>query len=205
MTRLIFILGDQLSRDLAALDDLQPGDVVLMAEVAEETTYVRHHKQKIAFILSAMRHFAQELRAEGITVDYVALDDAGNSGSFTGELVRAVERHGPTRVVVTEPGEWRVRRMMDGWPDATGVPVEIRDDDRFFCSRAAFRAWAGERKSYRMEFFYREMRRRTGLLMVDEAPVGGQWNFDAENRKPLPKDLALPRRPAFRLMRSRRR
>lgn len=197
MTRLIFILGDQLSRDLAALDDLQPGDVVLMAEVAEETTYVRHHKQKIAFILSAMRHFAQELRAEGITVDYVALDDAGNSGSFTGELVRAVERHGPTRVVVTEPGEWRVRRMMDGWPDATGVPVEIRDDDRFFCSRAAFRAWAGERKSYRMEFFYREMRRRTGLLVVDDAPVGGQWNFDADNRKPLPKDLALPRRPAF--------
>ncbi|WP_420101954.1 cryptochrome/photolyase family protein [Bosea sp. (in: a-proteobacteria)] len=197
MSRLIFILGDQLSRDVSSLDRLQAGDVVLMVEVAEETTYVRHHKQKIAFILSAMRHFAEELRAEGIAVDYVPLDAPQNTGSFTGELARAVKRHQATAVVVTEPGEWRVRRMMDDWPEATGVPVEIREDDRFLCSRAEFRAWAGERKSYRMEFFYREMRRRTGLLMEEDAPVGGQWNFDAENRKPLPKDLAIPRRPAF--------
>lgn len=197
MKRLVLILGDQLSRDIASLDVLSPGDVVVMVEVAEETTYVRHHKQKIAFILSAMRHFAAELREEGVTVDYVALTDPDNSGSFGGELARAVQRHRPDRIVVTEPGEWRVRRMMDGWSEATGVPVEIRDDDRFFCSRAEFRGWAGDRKSYRMEFFYREMRRRTGLLMDEDGPVGGRWNFDAENRKPLPKAVMAPPRSRF--------
>ena len=173
---LVYVLGDQLTRDLSALDGLSPADIVLMVEVADETTYVRHHKQKIALVLSAMRHFAAELRAEGITVDYVELDAAGNTGAFGPELVRAVARHRPDGIIVTEPGEWRVRRMMDDWPAMTGRPVEIRDDDRFLCSRAAFRAWAGDRRSYRMEYFYRAMRRRTGLLMDRDEPVEGRWN-----------------------------
>lgn len=83
-----------------------------MAEVMEENTYVRHHQQKIALVLSAMRHFAEELRTEQISVDYVALDREGNRGSFSGELQRAIERHHPDRIVVTEPGEWRVWHRM---------------------------------------------------------------------------------------------
>ena len=78
-------LGDQLSRSLSGLADLdKEQDVVLMAEVIEEVTYVRHHKRKVAFLFSAMRHFADELREEGITVDYIRLDDDANSGSFSG-------------------------------------------------------------------------------------------------------------------------
>ncbi len=196
MTTLVLLLGDQLSRDLSAFDgfDVDTG-VVLMVEVAEEATYVRHHKQKIAFMFSAMRHFAQELRKEGLCVDYVALDDPGNTGSFSGELERAVLRHQPNRIVVTEPGEWRVRRMMDDWPERLNRPVEIRKDDRFFCSIPEFRAWADQRNSYRMEFFYREMRRRTGLLMDGDSPIGGQWNLDKANRKPLPRSLRPEQRP----------
>jgi deoxyribodipyrimidine photolyase-related protein len=192
------ILGDQLTRDVAALDGLEAArDIVLMVEVAEETTYVRHHKQKIVLILSAMRHFAEDLAAEGIVVDYVRLDDPDNSGSFTGELLRAVQRHAVDRIVVTEPGEWRVRTMMADWSSLTGLPVEIREDDRFFCTRGRFARWAEGRKAFRMEFFYREMRRATGLLMDGEKPIGGQWNYDGENRRPLPKGKALPRRLRF--------
>ncbi|MDR7038476.1 deoxyribodipyrimidine photolyase-related protein [Methylobacterium sp. BE186] len=193
-----FVLGDQLHRRVSSLTDLDPDrDVVLLVEVEAEATYVRHHKQKIAFLFSAMRHFADELRAEGVAVDYVRLDDAGNSGSFTGELERAVARHRPDRVVVTEPGEWRVHEMMQGWRDDLAIPVEIRDDNRFLCPRAEFAAWAGDRRSLRMETFYRGMRRRTGLLMEGAEPVGGQWNFDAENRRRLPKGHVPPRRPGF--------
>lgn len=192
-----FILGDQLSRDIATLDGLAPGDVVLMAEVADETRYVRHHKQKIALILSAMRHFAASLRDEGIAVDFVSLDDVDNSGSFTGELARAVARHRPERVVVTESGEWRVREMMLGWSGILDVPVDILEDDRFFCSRAEFARWAEGRDSLRMEFFYREMRRRTGFLMEGDAPLGGKWNFDPENRKALPAIFRAPNRLRF--------
>jgi deoxyribodipyrimidine photolyase-related protein len=81
MRRLILILGDQLSSSLSALADLDPqADIVLMAEVAEEARYVPHHKQKIALLLSAMRHFADDLRARGVTVDYVRLDGRGGAG-----------------------------------------------------------------------------------------------------------------------------
>lgn len=193
MTVLRFVLGDQLDRRISSLRDLDPAtDVVLMAEVADETTYVPHHPKKIALILSAMRHFAAELEEAGVRVDYIRLDDPDTTGGFTGELARAVKRHGATRVVVTEPGEWRVEQDMRAWDGAVGCPVEIREDDRFLCSRAEFADWAAGRKQLRMEYFYRDMRRRTGILMDADEPEGGQWNYDRENRKALPKGMEAP-------------
>lgn len=193
MTTLVVVLGDQLSDDLASLAASDPADsVVLMMEVAEEATYVKHHKKKIALILSAMRHFAARLEAMGWRIDYVRLDARGNSGSFSGEVARAAKRHKAKRIRVVEPGEWRVEQAMLGWEKATGVPVEILDDERFLCSRAGFAAWAEGRKSLTMEYFYREMRRRTGWLMEGKEPVGGQWNFDHDNRKTPPRGLNYP-------------
>ncbi|MDB5533346.1 MAG: cryptochrome/photolyase family protein, partial [Hyphomicrobiales bacterium] len=195
MTRLRLVLGDQLTRDVAALRDYADGDVVLMVEAAVETTYVRHHKQKIAFVLSAMRHFAEELRADGLVVDYIRLDDIGNTGSISDELQRAVARHKPSQVIVTSPGEWRV--LSDFRALDLGVVVEIRDDDRFFASTERFAQWAAGRQALRMEFFYREMRRATDLLMEGDQPAGGQWNYDSDNRKRLPKSQSLPQRFGF--------
>lgn len=195
MKTLRLVTGDQLTAQLASLADIDRGrDVVLMLEVHDETVYVPHHKQKITLILSAMRHFADELRSDGITVDYVRLDDDANTGSFAGEVARAVERHRPARIVLTEPGEWRVLADMRTWADRFGVPVEIRDDDRFFATRGRFALWAEHRKSLRMEYFYREMRREHGLLMDGDGPAGGQWNFDHDNRKSLPADISIPAR-----------
>lgn len=196
--RLCFVLGDQLTRDLSALADIDPAqDIVLMVEVAAEARYVPHHKQKIAFLLSSMRHFAEALRAEGIRVDYVRLDDPANTQSFSTELARAIDRHAPPAVIVTTPGEWRVWEMMRDWGDALDVPVVIRDDDRFFCTPSDFAALTRARKTGRMEYFYREMRRRTGLLMDGDEPVGGQWNFDSDNRKALPRGMTVPPRRRF--------
>jgi deoxyribodipyrimidine photolyase-related protein len=163
-----------------------------MCEVAEEATYVRHHKQKIVLVLSAMRHFAEELRGKGFTVDYVELDDPRNSGSITGELRRAVTRHRVNRIVATEPGEWRVRRMMQSWAAGLGIPVEVREDTRFLCARSEFEAWVAGKRQLRMESFYRWMRRRTGWLMNGDMPEGGEWNYDAENRRPLPRGTSVP-------------
>jgi len=190
------VLGDQLSPGIAALRDIDPGrDVVLMAEVAAEATYVRHHPQKIVFFLSAMRHFAAELERSGLRVDYVRLDDPGNTGSLGGEVARAVARHGAGAVVATEAGEWRLAEDMRSWERAAGVPVEIREDDRFLCRHAEFAAWADGRKGFRMEHFYRVMRTRTGILMDGDRPAGGRWNLDAENRRRLPDDVAPPAVP----------
>ena len=192
------VLGDQCSAGLSALADLDPAsDVVLMAEVMAECTYVRHHQKKIVLVLSAMRHFAAALRSRGVTVDYVTLDDPANTGSLRAEMLRAVARHRPARIVATEAGEWRLTEDMRHWHAAAGLDVEIRDDTRFLCRIREFRAWAAGKRSLRMEFFYRDMRRRTGLLMDGGAPLDGRWNFDAENRKRLPGKLDVPSPPRF--------
>lgn len=194
MKTLRLVSGDQLCRSISALSDIdKAGDVVLMVEVSDEIKYVRHHKQKIVLILSAMRHFAETLRAEDISVDYIQLDDQGNSGSFTGELSRALARHHVQRIVVTEPGEWRVWAMMQNWAEEFSLPVEIREDHRFLCSRTSFANWAKGRKGFRMEHFYRSMRRQTGWLMDgDNQPLGGRWNYDTENRSKLPRHITIP-------------
>jgi deoxyribodipyrimidine photolyase-related protein len=197
MSTLRLVLGDQLSHGLSSLSDLGPGDIVLMAEVMGECTYVRHHAKKIVLVLSGMRHFAAELTARGVTVDYVKLDDSANTHSLRGEMLRALARHRADRVVVTEPGEWRLMEDMRGWQEAAGREVDIREDDRFLCPHRRFRAWADGKRSLRMEFFYREMRRQHGVLIEPDGPSGGKWNFDAENRKKLPPGVTLPPRPSF--------
>jgi deoxyribodipyrimidine photolyase-related protein len=189
---LIMILGDQLTPTLSSLRDVDPAtSVVLMAEVASEASYVKHHKKKIAFLFSAMRHFAQELRDAGWVVDYVRLDDPENSGSLSGEVLRAAERLGTVALHVTEPSEFRVLAELQALDEA--IPVTIHQDDRFIAGHAEFEAWAEGRKALRMEYFYRDMRRKTGLLMDGDEPAGGQWNFDHDNRKPAARDLLMPK------------
>lgn len=195
MSTLRLVLGDQLSDSLSALDGLQPDDTVLMAEVSAETGYVRHHKKKIAFIFSAMRHFARRLEARGVTVRYVRLNDPDNSHSLEGEVARALADNARlTRLVHTEPGEYRLTEIMKAWPDRFDVPVEMRPDTRFVASRERFARWAEGKKRLTMEYFYREMRRDTGLLMEGDEPAGGQWNFDHDNRKALPERISIPKR-----------
>ncbi len=187
------MLGDQLSHQLSSLKGTDPKhDLILMAEVQDEATYVPHHKKKIAFLFSAMRHFAEELKGSGWRVDYRKLEDKDNRGSFTGELERAIKKYKPQRIVVTEPSEWRVLQAVESWEDKFSLPVEIREDTRFLSSIGEFKEWAKGRKQLRMEYFYREMRRKTGLLMNGDKPEGERWNFDAENRKPAKSDLFMP-------------
>jgi len=198
VSSLRLILGDQLSHTISSLNKIDiERDLVLMVEVATETTYVPHHKQKIVLVLSAMRHFAQELSERGIRVDYVTLDAIENTGSFSGEVERAIKKHQPERVIVTEPNEFRVRQFMDDWQDAFRLPIHILEDTRFFSTPNEFAKWAEGKKQLRMEFFYREMRRKTGLLMQGNEPIGEQWNFDHDNRKALPKGLSVPTRRRF--------
>jgi deoxyribodipyrimidine photolyase-related protein len=191
--RLFLILGDQLSPRIPVLRAAKrQDDLILMAEVEAEATYVRHHKKKIILILSAMRHFADDLRRDGWRVEYTKIDADDNSGSLFGEVERCMRRTGARRVTVTEPGEWRLRSEMELWQERLGVPVEILPDDRFLCSHREFSGWAAGRKALRMEYFYRDMRRRTGLLMDGDEPAGGQWNFDASNRKAADQSLTFP-------------
>lgn len=185
--KLVLILGDQLSRDLAALRAAdKSSDIIVMAEVLSEATYVRHHPKKIAFIFAAMRKFAASLKTDGWTVRYTQLDDTQNAGSIPGELLRRAEESGAAEVIATRPGEWRLIEALESAP----LQISLLEDDRFLATHAEFETWAEGRKALRMEYFYRDMRRKTGLLMEGGKPVGGQWNFDHENRKAAPDQIS---------------
>jgi len=191
-----FIFGDQLSLNLSSLHHFDKNhDVILMCEVMKEATYVLHHPKKIAFIFSAMRHFVLELQGLGYEVDYVKLDDEKNSGSFEGELQRAISRHNPQKIIITEPSEYRVLEEVLKWQESYKIPVEILDDERFLCSKIEFRKWAKNKKELRLEFFYREMRKKYKILVdADLKPLAGRWNFDAENRKTPKSGMKSPKR-----------
>jgi len=186
VSRLVLVLGDQLSHSLSALQHADKArDIVVMAEVMDEGTYVPHHPKKIALVLSAMRHFAEELRAAGWQVAYTRLDDADATRSIVGELMRRGQEHGTSEVIATQPGEWRLIEALEAAP----LTVRQLPDDRFVCSLDEFDDWAEGRRELRMEFFYREMRRKTGLMMEGDQPAGGKWNFDHDNRKPAQADM----------------
>ena len=188
MSCLILVLGDQLSETLSALAAADKStDVVVMAEVAEEATYVQHHPKKIAFIFAAMRKFATRLRDAGWDVRYTQLDDTDNAGSIPGELLRRASETGASDVIATQPGEWRLIQALEDMP----LNLTMKPDTRFVSTQEEFDNWVEGRKALRMEYFYRDMRRKTGLLMDGDQPEGGKWNYDAENRKPAPDDIAL--------------
>ncbi|MBF9045983.1 cryptochrome/photolyase family protein [Rhodobacterales bacterium LSUCC0031] len=188
VARLILILGDQLSDDLSALREGDPArDTIVMAEVMGEAAYVPHHPKKIAFLFAAMRKFAARLEGQGWRVLYTRLDDPENTQSIPGELIRRAAETGAVEVIATEPGEFRLIAALEDCP----IPIHQFPDDRFLCSHAEFDAWAEGRKELRMEWFYREMRRKTGLLMAGDKPVGGKWNYDHDNRKPAPGEIGF--------------
>jgi deoxyribodipyrimidine photolyase-related protein len=190
---LILVLGDQLDLHASCFDGADPReDVVWMAEVAEESTHVWASKPRIALFLAAMRHHAQALRHAGWPLDYRALDDDDNLGSLAAELQAAIRRHRPRGMVMTAPGDWRVLQSLKAIAEGAGVTLEIREDRHFFSTVREFAAHAKGRKQLRQEYWYRELRKKTGLLMDGDEPVGGRWNFDAENRESFGKEGPPP-------------
>ena len=193
MTVLRLILGDQLNHQLASLRDINiETDIVLMAEVGAEVTYVKHHKRKIAFLFAAMRHFAEALRGDGVFVIYRRLDDPENGGSLESEVKRAIAAHKISKLVVTMPGEYRLMEIMKRWQSSLGIAVELREDDRFLCDLDRFASWADGRRQLRMDFFYRDMRRDHNILMDGGEPIGGKWNFDSDNRGSRKAGMVIP-------------
>ncbi len=197
---LVVVLGDQLDLEAAAFDGFDPAvDAVWMAEVAEESTQVWSSQPRTALFLAAMRHFAEALRAAGRPLHYTRLDAPANAGSLAAQLQADIERLRPQRLVMTAPGDWRVLQALRSVADACGLPLDVREDRHFFVTVREFAAHAKGRKSLRMEYFYREQRQRHRVLMDGDGPVGGQWNFDADNREAFDAagPGAVPPRPVF--------
>ena len=183
LRHLILVLGDQLNHDASALTDFDAQqDALWMAEVDEESTHVKSAKQRTTLFLSAMRHFAADLRQKKWRLLYTTIDAHDNVGTLAGELDKAIATTHPTKLIMTAPGDWCVLQSLRAVASAHDLPIEIRDDTHFFSTVRDFTKHAAGRKQLRLEFFYRELRHKTGILMEGDKPTGGKWNFDAENR-----------------------
>ena len=192
MTTLRLILGDQLNAAHPWIREKREDVLYVMAELRQEGTYVRHHAQKLIGFLAAMRAFAAALQKAGHRVHYVRITDPDASLDFVALLQKLARQHGATALAFQLPDEWRLDRQLDGLEAATGLPVTVHDTQHFYTTREDVGTFFG-RKQWRMEWFYREMRRRHGLLLeADGEPVGGQWNFDADNREKWKGDPPAP-------------
>lgn len=187
MRHVVLVLGDQLSFTSPALEGFDPAqDSVLMIEAPGEATAVWSHKARIAIFLSAMRHFMNRVADHGWPIDYVRLDDP-DEPTFGSRLRAALRRLRPQVLRMVEAGEWRMQHEISAACKDEGVTLQVLDDTHFMCSRREFENWASGKKELRLEFFYRVMRRQFTVLMDGNEPLGGQWNFDADNRSAYPK------------------
>ena len=194
MSCLRLILGDQLNARHSWFRSVDENVVYVMMEVRSETDYVRHHAQKVLGIFAAMRRFGEVLAKAGHRVEYLRIGDTRNRHSFAANLPWLSVRFGATRLERMEADEWRVEQALREAFEASGLPHDVVSAEHFLLARdeAAKRF---EKKVPRMEFFYRDLRRRHQILLEpDGEPRGGRWNFDAENREKWPGD---PRAPAW--------
>ncbi len=191
--RLRLVLGDQLSPLHSWFAQVRPDVVYVFMEVRSETDYVRHHAQKVLGIFAAMRDFAAQLKAAGHRVRHVAIDHPSNRQSITGNLDALIAHYGAGAIEYQAPDEWRLDAQLRDWGAACPVPVTMVDSEHFFTTRDEAATLFAGRKQWLMEHFYRQQRKKHRVLMTaDGKPEGGQWNFDADNRKPWPGTPAAP-------------
>ncbi|WP_331345708.1 cryptochrome/photolyase family protein [Cellvibrio sp. UBA7661] len=178
---LCLVLGDQLNRDSLLFEGFDPQqDLLWMAEVLQESTHVPSNKQRSLLFISAMRHFAQDLRDTNLPLIYYVLEQ--QLQNFSAALDECLKHYSPERLRVVLPGDYRVLQELKTCSAQCNLPLEVLPDNHFIAKPREFSAWQKGKKQLRMEYWYRQLRKRTGILMQGGAPEGGDWNYDHDNR-----------------------
>jgi deoxyribodipyrimidine photolyase-related protein len=189
------ILGDQLNLGHPWFLDVDEATTYVLMEVRQETDYVLHHAQKILAIFAAMRDLARQLRAAGHRVHYLAIDDPANLQSVPANIDALCAAHRATVFEYQAPDEWRLDEQLYRHGRQAAIPWVMVDSAHFYTARHEAAELFGDRKQWLMEFFYRQMRIRHDVLMDGGKPIGGQWNYDHDNRKPWRGTPAEPPDP----------
>lgn len=193
-TTVRLILGDQLNSRHSWFQEMNPEVLYLIAEMRQETDYVRHHIQKVVAFFMSMRNFANELEAKGHSVRYIQLDDELASKGLK-YIIRAImEESCASQFEYILPDEYRLDVQLREICRELDIQTHVVDSEHFLTSRDELKSFFKGKKQYLMESFYRKMREKTGWLMDEVgSPLGGKWNFDKENRKKIPLDHDVPK------------
>ncbi|WP_296490961.1 cryptochrome/photolyase family protein [Rhodoferax sp.] len=183
------ILGDQLNPRHSWFATVRPEVIYVLMEIRQETDYVLHHAQKIIAIFAGMRELARQLQSAGHRVHYLTIDDPANQQSLTGNLSALISLYQANAFEYQDPDEYRLDQQLQAFcassPCFKIVSSSQVNSEHFYTQRDEVAEMFVNRKQWLMETFYRHMRKRHRVL-IDGAdkPAGGQWNFDADNRKP---------------------
>ena len=187
----VLVLGDGLTHERGPVAR-RPDEPVLLLEAESFARKLPYHPHKLVLVFSAMRQFRDDLREQGRTVHYQQAE------SFEEGLARHFAAHPGDELVAMRPASANAADRLDDLITAHGGSIEFVENETFLCSPDEFDQWAGERDGYRHEEFYRFMRRKTGYLMDGDEPVGGEWNYDDQNRETPGEDVDPPDPPAYR-------
>ena len=182
MKKLRLILGDQLNINHSWFDSSEDECIYVMMEIKDETSYVLHHIQKILAIFSAMRSFSDQLKEKNFNVIYIKIDDKDNEHSFEKNIQKIIKKFNINIFEYQQPDEYRLDLLFKKF-HSLSIDVKTISSEHFLTIRTSVEEFFNEKKQWRMEEFYRYMRKKYSILIADDKPVGGKWNYDAENRK----------------------
>lgn len=185
------LLGDQLNAKHSWFRTQDDSVLYVMMEIRQETDYVIHHRQKVLAFFSAMRAFADALQATGHQVRYITLNDVANQQSLTQNLLALLHEHKSAQLECQYPDEYRLDHQLKSWAGAENITIHWVDSEHFLTRRESLAEYFPDKKSFLMETFYRQVRRQYNILMTDDGPLGGQWNYDKENQKKIPRNQSV--------------
>ncbi len=186
------ILGDQLNYQHSWFSRVDDEVIYAMMEILPETEYVTHHIQKVVGFFAAMRQFCERMQQHGHRFFYLHLDDGDNLQSFEKNILKLIDKYKIQRFEYLLPDEYRLDQQLKTLVKKLDIPGAVHDTEHFLTGREEVAEFFKDRKTYLMESFYRRMRRKFNILMEDDQPLNGRWNYDTENRRSLPKNAQVP-------------
>ena len=193
--KLFFILGNQLF-PLKYLDRFKKDHTFYMVEDYELCTYEKHHKQKILLFLSSMRSYADNLKKNKYKLDYLKIEDKEFKDDYFKKLKKVIIQKKITEILSFEVEDKFFEKKISQFLKKEKINWNIVKTPMFLNSRAEFKNYLVKSKKPFMATFYKEARKKSGILIgADGNPIGGKWSFDEDNRNKLPKDISIPKFP----------
>jgi deoxyribodipyrimidine photolyase-related protein len=192
MKTLRLILGDQLNLSHSWFSQKNEHVLYVLMEMRQETDYVSHHIQKVVAFFTAMRELSTALEKEGHRVIYYMLNDPQNKQSLMENLEQLIRENDIAKFEYQLPDEYRLDQQLISFCDQLTIAHEVYDTEHFLSKRNDLQDFFQGKKTYLMESFYRDMRKRYDILMDGNEPITGKWNYDADNRKKMPTDHQPP-------------
>ncbi|MDX6747714.1 cryptochrome/photolyase family protein [Polaribacter sp. PL03] len=197
MKKLRLILGDQLNSKHSWFSETNKDVIYCLFEMRQETDYVTHHIQKIVGFFAAMRNFAKELKEKNHNVIYFNINDKGNTQSLTENLSRLIKENNIDNFEYLSPDEYRLDKQLKDYCTNLNIASNVFSTEHFYTEKKDLETFFKGKKQFLMENFYRNMRKKHQILIVDNQPEGGKWNFDASNRKKWKGEALIPQEISF--------